>query len=424
MRLGLYPAKLVEGSLVRELYGQPYVEERHRHRYEVNNDYRSRLEDAGLRISGTSPDGRLVEFVELPIEMHPFFVATQAHPELRSRPTRPHPLFAGLIAAALRRHDAADRVDGRRGGVDAPSADAPEPTSGPTPRRTRSTPGTASRPAGDRGRSGRRRPRRSSTGATGHEPTESRVVFQRQRLGRPPGHRRARRRRRTTRPSSGSTSTTRARSRSSAWTTTTACSSSASTATRSGATSGRRRPGCSTSTTSTRWWRPSASSLEEAHQVAETWHVLYDVYNSPGSSSEALRCYLARDVRPADGERYAGSGEERDMPTGLGAARRPGRPVPSRRPAQPAHDDRRPRRVRRPGRAAGRCSARPTPRGPSASRTVLPPLTSLSRRDGRRRRWRRCRQPATRSEARDSNATTLPFGAIAGQCCARLAPCR
>jgi len=101
MRLGLYPAKLVEGSLVRSLYGQPYVEERHRHRYEVNNDYRSRLEDAGLRISGTSPDGRLVEFVELPQEMHPFFVATQAHPELRSRPTRPHPLFIGLVAAAL-----------------------------------------------------------------------------------------------------------------------------------------------------------------------------------------------------------------------------------------------------------------------------------------------------------------------------------
>jgi CTP synthase len=71
----------------------------------VNNDYRSRLEDAGLRISGTSPDGRLVEFVELPSEIHPFFVATQAHPELRSRPTRPHPLFIGLIAAALRRQD-------------------------------------------------------------------------------------------------------------------------------------------------------------------------------------------------------------------------------------------------------------------------------------------------------------------------------
>jgi len=106
MRLGLYPAKLEGDSLVRSLYGVPYVEERHRHRYEVNNAYRTRLEDTGLRVSGTSPDGRLIEFVELPLETHPYFVATQAHPELRSRPTRPHPLFVGLIDAALRRHDA------------------------------------------------------------------------------------------------------------------------------------------------------------------------------------------------------------------------------------------------------------------------------------------------------------------------------
>jgi CTP synthase len=101
MRLGLYPAKLAEGSLVREAYGEPYVEERHRHRSEVNNDYRRRLEDAGLVFSGTSPDGRLVEFVELPRDVHPFFVGTQAHPELRSRPTRAHPLFAAFIGAAL-----------------------------------------------------------------------------------------------------------------------------------------------------------------------------------------------------------------------------------------------------------------------------------------------------------------------------------
>jgi CTP synthase len=101
MRLGLYPAKLAEGSLVREAYGEPYVEERHRHRYEVNNDYRRRLDDAGLVFSGTSPDGRLVEFVELPRDVHPFFVGTQAHPELRSRPTRAHPLFAAFIGAAL-----------------------------------------------------------------------------------------------------------------------------------------------------------------------------------------------------------------------------------------------------------------------------------------------------------------------------------
>jgi len=101
MRLGLYPAVLAEGSLVRRLYGAEVVEERHRHRYEVNNAYRDVLEQAGLRCSGLSPDGRLVEFVELPRGMHPYLVATQAHPEFLSRPTRPHPLFNGLVAAAL-----------------------------------------------------------------------------------------------------------------------------------------------------------------------------------------------------------------------------------------------------------------------------------------------------------------------------------
>jgi CTP synthase len=103
MRLGLYPAELAEGSQVRELYAEPIVEERHRHRYEVNNAYRADLEKAGLQFSGLSPDGRLVEFIELPADMHPYFVATQAHPELLSRPTRPHPLFSGLIDAALAR---------------------------------------------------------------------------------------------------------------------------------------------------------------------------------------------------------------------------------------------------------------------------------------------------------------------------------
>ena len=103
MRLGLYPAVLAEGSLVRELYGTEVVEERHRHRYEVNNAYRETLERAGLVCSGLSPDGLLVEFVELPRSTHPFFVATQAHPEFLSRPTRPHPLFSGLVAAALER---------------------------------------------------------------------------------------------------------------------------------------------------------------------------------------------------------------------------------------------------------------------------------------------------------------------------------
>jgi CTP synthase len=103
MRLGSYPAELLPGSIVAKRYGQGHVEERHRHRYEVNNAYRERLEDAGLVISGTSPDSKLVEFIELPSEIHPYFVATQAHPELKSRPTRPHPLFVGLVEAALDR---------------------------------------------------------------------------------------------------------------------------------------------------------------------------------------------------------------------------------------------------------------------------------------------------------------------------------
>jgi CTP synthase len=103
MRLGLYPARLAEASLVRNLYDSGLVQERHRHRYEVNNAYRSKLEQAGLRFSGLSPDGNLVEFVELDTEAHPYYVATQAHPELRSRPTRPHPLFVGLVRAAVER---------------------------------------------------------------------------------------------------------------------------------------------------------------------------------------------------------------------------------------------------------------------------------------------------------------------------------
>ncbi len=103
MRLGLYEAALAPGSVVAGVYGADKVEERHRPRYEVNHGYRDRLEAAGLVFSGTSPDGTLVEFVELPADVHPFYVATQAHPELRSRPTRPHPLFAGLVKAALKR---------------------------------------------------------------------------------------------------------------------------------------------------------------------------------------------------------------------------------------------------------------------------------------------------------------------------------
>jgi CTP synthase len=109
MRLGAYPATLTPGSLVAQAYDSTEVSERHRHRYEVNNAYRDALTKAGLRISGTSPDGRLVEFVELDPEVHPFFVATQAHPELKSRPTRPHPLFAAFVGAALAYSDA-DRL--------------------------------------------------------------------------------------------------------------------------------------------------------------------------------------------------------------------------------------------------------------------------------------------------------------------------
>jgi CTP synthase len=100
MRLGLYAAKLAEGSVVRELYGDSLVYERHRHRWEVNNRYRKELESAGMRLSGLSPDDNLVEYIEL-ID-HPFFVATQAHPEFRSRPDDPHPLFAGLARAAAK----------------------------------------------------------------------------------------------------------------------------------------------------------------------------------------------------------------------------------------------------------------------------------------------------------------------------------
>ncbi len=101
MRLGLYPAVLEQGSIVARVYGSDQIEERHRHRYEVNNKYRDQIAATGLKFSGLSPDQHLVEFVELPESTHPYYVGTQAHPELRSRPTRPHPLFVGLIEAAI-----------------------------------------------------------------------------------------------------------------------------------------------------------------------------------------------------------------------------------------------------------------------------------------------------------------------------------
>ncbi len=103
MRLGLYPAVLEPGSIVAKVYGSERIEERHRHRYEVNNKYRDQIAATGLKFSGLSPDQHLVEFVELPESLHPYYVGTQAHPELKSRPTRPHPLFSGLIAAAIKR---------------------------------------------------------------------------------------------------------------------------------------------------------------------------------------------------------------------------------------------------------------------------------------------------------------------------------
>jgi CTP synthase len=101
MRLGAYPAVLEPDSIVAQAYGATQVSERHRHRYEVNNAYRDKIAESGLRVSGTSPDGHLVEFVEYPPDIHPFVVGTQAHPELKSRPTRPHPLFVAFVGAAI-----------------------------------------------------------------------------------------------------------------------------------------------------------------------------------------------------------------------------------------------------------------------------------------------------------------------------------
>jgi CTP synthase len=124
MRLGAYPAALQKGSVVAGAYGAVEVSERHRHRYEVNNGYRARLEEAGLVFGGTSPDGKLVEFVELPADTHPFFVGTQAHPELKSRPTRPHPLFAAFVGAAL------GHLKSGRLPVEIPARERPAPVAG------------------------------------------------------------------------------------------------------------------------------------------------------------------------------------------------------------------------------------------------------------------------------------------------------
>ena len=114
MRLGIYPAKLADGSLAARLYGEQVIYERHRHRWEVNNRYRRELAEAGLSMSGVSPDDRLVEIVEIPD--HPYFIASQFHPEFKSRPDAPHPLFSGFVQAALeyrrsRRAADVDRVN-------------------------------------------------------------------------------------------------------------------------------------------------------------------------------------------------------------------------------------------------------------------------------------------------------------------------
>ena len=110
MRLGTYPCRLLPDTLACSLYEDEVIYERHRHRYEFNNAYRSLLLETGYQISGTSPDGRLVEIIEMP--KHPFFIATQFHPEFRSRPNKPHPLFLGFIKAASKKNSSlnADRI--------------------------------------------------------------------------------------------------------------------------------------------------------------------------------------------------------------------------------------------------------------------------------------------------------------------------
>ena len=124
MRLGLYPAKLTPGSKAAAVYGQEVIYERHRHRFEVNNRYRQTLEAAGMILSGQSPDGRLVEIVEL--RDHPWFVASQFHPEFKSRPERPHPLFDGFVAASLAVRDGREPVFAARPGA-TPAADPARP---------------------------------------------------------------------------------------------------------------------------------------------------------------------------------------------------------------------------------------------------------------------------------------------------------
>jgi len=177
MRLGLYPAKLEAGSIVAELYEADEASERHRHRYEVNNNYRDRIAEAGLVFSGTSPDGHLVEYVELPRDVHPFYVGTQAHPELRSRPNSAHPLFRGLIAAALDRQESTRLFEVKEDARPHGSAHRRGARRGPRRRaRGRAVHGTRDRLRGGVSRSGvgrasrHRRPRRFHRGAGVHRP--------------------------------------------------------------------------------------------------------------------------------------------------------------------------------------------------------------------------------------------------------------
>jgi CTP synthase len=120
MRLGAYPCRLRPGSKAAEIYGQPEISERHRHRYEVSNEFRDLFQEKGMRLSGLSPDASLVEMIELPD--HPHFIACQFHPELKSRPTRPHPLFAAFIAAAAAARRKREERAGHPESAPAPSA--------------------------------------------------------------------------------------------------------------------------------------------------------------------------------------------------------------------------------------------------------------------------------------------------------------
>ena len=354
MRLGMYPAKLAEGSIVREVYDdQPYVEERHRHRYEVNNAYRAELEKKAGHASSPAPrpDNKLVEYVEYPREVHPYLVATQAHPELRSRPTRPHPLFAGLVKAAVERKTR--QVDGRHA--------------------------RAVRLTGVRVLHGMRTPvsRCASWEDSRHDDQgHPRGVA---------GHARPRRRSWATRPASAPTT----------WSCPTARSSRRDYQVHPGSVAvlalddAGPGPACSRQyrhPVRHKLWEIPAGLLdvpgenplhaaqrelyEEAHVKAEDWRVLADVYTTPGGCDEAVRIFLARDLSEAEGERFEVSEEEADMELARVPLDELVRGVLAGRAAQQLPGRGRPRAGRRAERATAwtRC-ARPRRRGrPGPSR--------------------------------------------------------